>query len=120
MDGTTALLIALLSALTGLGGLLLSVYRAKSTIHKETVETQSLARKTDVEALSLALHNLREDYERLDARDTEQQTAIEELEQEVSTWKRRFDRVCKFVGIAPGRFITQPLGDIDGIDDLLK
>ena len=114
MDETTALLVALFSSLTGLGGLFLSVYKARSSIHKETVETQSLARKTDVEALSCALQNLRADYDRLDERDTEQQRAIEELEQEVSAWKRRFDRVCQHVGVIPDEFITRPLGNRGG------
>lgn len=114
MDQTTAAVIALVSALTGLGSLFLSLYRAKHTVYKESVETQSLARKTDVEALSLALSSLREDYERLDGIVDEQQTTINGLDAEVRTWKRRFERVCAQAGLKPDAFITRPLGNREG------
>lgn len=104
MDQTTAAVIALVSALTGLGSLFLSLYRAKHTVYKESVETQSLARKTDVEALSLALSSMREDYGRLDM-------MVNRLQIEVSTWKRRFERVCTQAGLEPDAFITRPLGN---------
>ena len=66
------------------------------------------ARRSEVEALTMALKALREDYERLDG-------MVNGLQIEVESWRRRFDRVCKEMGIDGREFITRPLGNL-GVD----
>ena len=123
---TSALLLAFISAVIGLGSLVKDVYKARSAIRKDTAETegtQSLAHKTDVEALSLVLDSLREDYDRLDGivtrqqvTITKQQTTIDRLDATVAAWKRRFERVCQQTNLNAGEFITRPLGNLsDGV-----
>jgi len=94
MDPTVAVVAGVVGAITGLGTLGISLLTAKSA-----------ARKTDVEAVGLALRNLREDYERLDE-------MVTKLRIEVQAWKRRFARVCKQAGLVPEEFITHPLGSM--------
>ena len=93
MDSTLAAVLALFSAGTGLTTVLVSVYRSRHEVHK-----------SDVEALALALDNLRDDYERVDR-------LVTRLRLDVAAWERRFNRVCRQTGLNPGRFITQPLGE---------
>ena len=94
MDPVVGAVAAIVGAITGLGALGVSVLTARSTV-----------RKTEVEAVSLALRNLREDYERLDE-------MVEKLRIEVRAWKRRFERVCKQAGLDPDQFITHPMGTL--------
>lgn len=91
MDSTLAVFLALFSACTGLATVLVSIYRSRHEVHK-----------SDVEALTLALDGLREDYERLDL-------IVKMLRAEVAAWKRRFRRVCDMTGLDPDEQITQPL-----------
>jgi predicted nuclease with TOPRIM domain len=93
VDPTIAAVAAIIGAITGLGTLAISTLTAHST-----------ARKVEVEAVSVALSSLREDYERLDK-------MVNKLQCEVSAWKRRFERVCAQAGLKPDTFITQPLGN---------
>jgi len=97
VDPAIAAAAAIIGAITGLGTLAISTLTARST-----------ARKVEVEAVSVALSSLREDYERLDK-------MVNKLQVEVSAWKRRFDRVCKQAGLDPDGFITQPLGNMDSV-----
>jgi len=94
MDPVVGAVAAIVGVITGLGALGVSVLTARST-----------ARKVEVEAVGLALGNLREDYERLDE-------LVDKLRIEVGAWKRRFARVCKQAGFNPDEFITQPIGTL--------
>lgn len=95
MDPAVAAIAAIVGAITGLGTLAISMLTARST-----------ARKTEVEAVSVALSSLRDDYERLDR-------MVNELQVEVAAWKRRFDRVCQQAGFDPDKFITRPMGNME-------
>jgi len=92
VDPIVAIVAAIIGVITGLGGLLVSWQTARST-----------SRKAEVEALSMALDSLREDYTRLDK-------MVNKLQIEVAAWKRRFRRVCELAGIDPDNQITRPLG----------
>lgn len=121
---TSALLLAFISAVIGLGGLVRDVCKTRSAIRKDNAETegtQSLAHKTDVEALSLVLDSLREDYDRLDGIVTrqqviisKQQTTIDRLDATVAAWRRRFERACQQAHLNADEFITRPLGNRGG------
>ena len=94
MDPSIAAAVAIIGAITGLGTLAISTLAARST-----------ARKTEVEAVSVALSSLREDYERLDK-------MVNKLQLEVTAWKRRFARVCQQAHFDTTEFITRPLGNL--------
>ena len=96
MDPSIAAAAAIVGAITGLGTLAISTLTARST-----------ARKTEVEAVSIALSSLREDYERLDK-------MVNKLQLEVTAWKRRFERACQQAHLNADEFITRPLGNRDG------
>jgi len=95
-----AVVAAIIGVITGLGGLLVSWQTARST-----------SRKVEVEALSMALDSLREDYARLDK-------MVNKLQIEAAAWKRRFRRVCQLFGVDPDEQITRPMGDLP--DELSK
>ena len=92
MDSQTA--IAISGVLVAIGSLAVTVFTARFS-----------ARKDEVEAVTMALKSLREDYSRLDG-------MVNELQVEVSAWRRRFDRVCQQVGVDGREFITRPLGNL--------
>lgn len=89
-----ALVVALVGALTGVGGLFASWRTARAS-----------ARKNDVEALRGIIDELQEYRE-------DQARQIGRLEMEMRAWKRRFKRVCEQFGVDPDEAISGRLGGL--------
>jgi len=92
MDNTVALVVAIVGAVTGLGGLATSWRTSRAS-----------AKRDDVEALRGIIDELREHVEA-------QAKQIGRLEVEVRAWRRRFERVCQQFGVRPEEQITGGLG----------
>jgi len=99
MNVTPSDIVALVGALTGVGGLLAAWRTSRSS-----------AKKNDVDALRGIID---EQGEYIAA----QGKRIEVLEGQVKTWQRRFMRLCAKYSISPDSEITGPLKAVDNASE---
>jgi len=103
VNETTAIIVALAGAVTGVGGLLVSLRTSRAS-----------ARKDEVDVLRGIIEELRRHDEAQGKEIAAQAQQIGRLESEVSTWKRRFARVCQRFGLNPDDEITGRLVPLPG------